>query len=252
MTSDSNNYNLFYRFIETFMSSGFKEIDENNTLMLELEEMMEKNNQFFYIADVIKIKILYTSKRSVKMIGILPEELDFSHFMEAVHPIDIQRLNLGRTKLLKTAQDFFMAEKGEILLSTNMRLRDAAGEYSNFLLQNYLFYTTIPYKTVYFLKVHTNINWSKKIRRSYHYYIGNDMSYFRFPDDDYLKKGSMFSKREFQIIGLIEEGKSSKEIARELFISIHTVETHRRNILAKTNLPHISSLILDLKERGIL
>lgn len=44
----------------------------------------------------------------------------------------------------------------------------------------------------------------------------------------------MLSKREKTVLGYVLEGKSSREIAGLLFISINTVNTHRRNILKKT------------------
>ena len=65
-------------------------------------------------------------------------------------------------------------------------------------------------------------------------------------------KGNIFSGREFEIIRLIESGLGSEEIAEKLFLSVHTVTTHRRNILEKAGKPHISDLIYDLKERGLI
>jgi DNA-binding CsgD family transcriptional regulator len=248
----SQDHSLFFRFIEKFSPTGFKGIDRNDPLIQELEEMMEINNQFLYIADTIHMKIMFTSKRSMDMIGINPEELTFYHFMEATHPKDIQRLNLGRATLLKKSQELYIAEEGNLLLSSSMKIRNTTGEYSNVLLQNYLFYTTDPYKTVFLLKIHTNIDWFKNIKNGYHYYIGNDLSFFRFPDRKMLLKGNVFSDREFEILKLIESGLSSEQIANKIFVSTNTVNTHRRNILQKTGKLHISELIYELIERGVL
>jgi DNA-binding CsgD family transcriptional regulator len=110
----------------------------------------------------------------------------------------------------------------------------------------------VPYKTVFFLKIHTNIDWHKRIKHGYHYYVGTDLSYFKYPDDDMLMKGNIFSGREFEIIKLIETGLTSEEIADKLFLSVHTVNTHRRNILDKSGKSSISDLIYDLMERGVL
>ena len=41
------------------------------------------------------------------------------------------------------------------------------------------------------------------------------------------------SQREAEILQMISEGLSSLEIAKQLFISPHTVNTHRKNILRK-------------------
>lgn len=51
------------------------------------------------------------------------------------------------------------------------------------------------------------------------------------------------SEREIEIIDLIAEGATSKEIASRLFISEHTVKTHRKNIFQKTNVSDSDQLI---------
>jgi DNA-binding CsgD family transcriptional regulator len=250
--SNPRKYDLFFRFIEAYRSAGYKGINPDDPLILELEEMMENNEQFFYLGDLINIKILYSSKRSKEMMGVEPADLTLYHFFEATHPDDVKRNSLGRATLLKLANDLFVAEKGFKLLSSNLRIRNPVGNYTNLLMQLYLFYSTIPYKSVFFLKIHTNINWFKKLKHGYHYYLGEDLSYFKYPDEEMLMTGNIFSDREFEIIRLIESGLSSEQISEKLFLSLHTVNTHRRNILKKTGKAHISDLIYDLKERGLL
>lgn len=51
------------------------------------------------------------------------------------------------------------------------------------------------------------------------------------------------SNREIQIISLLEKDFSNKQIATELNISVRTVETHRKNILRKTDTKNLLSLI---------
>lgn len=50
------------------------------------------------------------------------------------------------------------------------------------------------------------------------------------------------TEREAEIVTLLLEGMDSQEIAEQLFISKHTVDTHRRNILHKTNTENTSRL----------
>ncbi len=51
------------------------------------------------------------------------------------------------------------------------------------------------------------------------------------------------TQREREIVQLLAEGKSNKEVASMLGISVKTAETHRRNVLIKLNLHSISDLI---------
>lgn len=52
-----------------------------------------------------------------------------------------------------------------------------------------------------------------------------------------------FSDRELEILRLLAQGKNSYEIAGELFITLNTVKTHRRNMLRKLNASNTSQLL---------
>lgn len=47
-------------------------------------------------------------------------------------------------------------------------------------------------------------------------------------------KGNTFTKRETEVVKLIVDEYTNPQIAEKLHISVRTVETHRKNILAKT------------------
>lgn len=47
------------------------------------------------------------------------------------------------------------------------------------------------------------------------------------------------SKREIQILKLVSKGYSNITISEKLNISVHTISTHKKNILSKTNTPNI-------------
>jgi DNA-binding NarL/FixJ family response regulator len=60
---------------------------------------------------------------------------------------------------------------------------------------------------------------------------------------DNNKPDTPLTKREFSVLQLLSEGKSSREIAELLFISIHTVNSHRSNIMRKLNLRKTADLV---------
>lgn len=55
------------------------------------------------------------------------------------------------------------------------------------------------------------------------------------------------SKREREIIELVHKGYTSVEIAEKLFVSKLTIDTHRRNILHKTNSTNFIDLLQKIK-----
>lgn len=62
---------------------------------------------------------------------------------------------------------------------------------------------------------------------------------------------NLLSQREVEIIDLIKQGQSSKEIAQELNITLKTVEVHRHNILKKLNLKNTAALVNFINNAGI-
>ena len=60
------------------------------------------------------------------------------------------------------------------------------------------------------------------------------------------------TKREKEIMQLIAEGMTSNEIARKLFLSIYTVDTHRKNLLTKFEVHNTAQLIKLAAKFGIL
>jgi DNA-binding NarL/FixJ family response regulator len=62
---------------------------------------------------------------------------------------------------------------------------------------------------------------------------------------------NMLSRRELEVVKLIKEGMSSKEIAVRLDISLKTVEVHRYNILKKLNLKNTAAVVNFINANGL-
>jgi DNA-binding NarL/FixJ family response regulator len=56
--------------------------------------------------------------------------------------------------------------------------------------------------------------------------------------------GAIISEREMEIIKCVAEGCSNQEIAEKLFISVHTVTTHRKNIMNKLGINNTAGLVM--------
>ena len=62
----------------------------------------------------------------------------------------------------------------------------------------------------------------------------------------------LLSPREREVLQLVAEGKSNKEVANLLNLSTYTVETHRAKIMQKLNLKGVPELILYAVRKGII
>lgn len=67
-------------------------------------------------------------------------------------------------------------------------------------------------------------------------------------DDSY----ELLTDREREILQLVAEGKTNKEIANTLNLSLYTVDTHRTHILQKLNLHSVPEVILYAVRKGII
>jgi DNA-binding NarL/FixJ family response regulator len=67
-------------------------------------------------------------------------------------------------------------------------------------------------------------------------------------DDTY----ELLTAREREVLQLVAEGRSNKEVAALLNLSLYTVETHRTHILQKLNLHSVPDLILYAVRKGII
>jgi DNA-binding NarL/FixJ family response regulator len=60
------------------------------------------------------------------------------------------------------------------------------------------------------------------------------------------------SERETAVLKWLAKGLSNKEVADELNISIHTVNTHRKNIMDKTGIRSLAGLTIYAVSKGII
>jgi len=245
------SYSIFFDFIESYLPTGFQNISHEQPILQKLEELMKENDQFFSVRNMSLIKYVFTSEGSKEILGVEPCDVHSGFFIDAVHPDDFERLGTGKVHMMKVTEKIFAEKGGTALMSFTLRIRNSDGVFKKLLGQSYFFYTDIPCKAVYVIQVVTNVDWCKKINPDGHYYSGNNLSLFRFPDEKLLRIGSILTKRELEIVKLIASGLSSKEIAEKIFLSVHTVNTHRHNITQKTGM-NTPDVIIDLQNRGLI
>ena len=72
------------------------------------------------------------------------------------------------------------------------------------------------------------------------------------PQTPSLEAIQMLSSREIEVVRLVAEGFSSKEIATRLDLSVRTVEKHRANIMDKVGVHEVASLVRWCVQSGIV
>ncbi len=62
----------------------------------------------------------------------------------------------------------------------------------------------------------------------------------------------LLTDREKEVLQLLAEGRSNKEVASELDLGLSTVETHRANLMLKLNLHNTAEIVLYAVRKGII
>ena len=68
----------------------------------------------------------------------------------------------------------------------------------------------------------------------------------------YFNSISIISEREKEVLRLVAYEYSSREIAQELYISMNTVNTHKKNLRSKLDVKNLAGLVRKGFELGIL
>jgi DNA-binding NarL/FixJ family response regulator len=78
------------------------------------------------------------------------------------------------------------------------------------------------------------------------------------PDDykhltrGYIQQTAILSAREIEIINMIGKEYTSQQIADEINLSIHTIESHRKRIFQKLNVKNVAGMIMEAARLGYL
>jgi DNA-binding NarL/FixJ family response regulator len=80
-------------------------------------------------------------------------------------------------------------------------------------------------------------------------FIGSGLKYVAGEQDDELNR---LTAREKQVLQLIAQGKSNKEIATLLDLSVNTVSVHRANLMEKMNIHRTAELVLFAIRKGLV
>ena len=83
-------------------------------------------------------------------------------------------------------------------------------------------------------------------------FVAKNLDQEAFKHKIYYSNKDLFTNRELDIIKEIAKGKSSQEIAESLEISKHTVATHRKKIMKKSDCHSAEELLKFCKRNGVL
>lgn len=214
---------------------------------------------YYYIINFENFKIEYVDARIQSVLGIPPENFNLDRIFELIHPDDLKQLHNKEAK----AVDFILNKipVDDILrykVVYVVRFRHADGSYKTILQQSKALSVSKDGKVQQVLGIHTDVSYLKMPVDHKISFIGDNRPsfYAQSTDEDFVPEeydyNELFTPREKEILSNISKGKTFGEIAEILNLSPHTINTHKRNILQKTDCKNTTELIARCVRLGII
>ncbi|TRW24260.1 hypothetical protein FMM05_10520 [Flavobacterium zepuense] len=210
----------------------------------KLLDIFQVGDYFYYMVNVRKSVLEMVSPEMEKVLGYPLENMTLDFLVSLMHPEDLPFFLNFEVAVGK----FLGSRKGEELfkykIQYDFRARRSDGNYIKILHQ----YIVIQKNDtdVLTFAVDTDITNLKKENKPTLSFIGMDgePSYHNVNVDNVFKPTNhIFTRREREIIKALASGMSSLEIAQSLNISRHTVDSHRKNMLKKTEAKSTNEVI---------
>lgn len=198
-------------------------------------------NQYAYINYAPLSSTVYVSPGIKEVLGYEVEEFEYRRQMDVIHPDD-QPIIMASLKYYYPIFSYKVFKPFETSVFFDYRAKHKNGSVKKMLR----YATPLEYnsdgKMIYHLCVVTDITEMQNTNRVHIWHKGLPDTIPFFPVDSFYDN-NLLSKREMDILFYLCEGLNSLSISEKLFISRHTVDTHRRNILSKMKVDNTSQLI---------
>lgn len=231
--------------------TGLLSVEPDQDLIKSLpQELHSLPGECSYIIDY-KSKRLLFKKGFEQLLGYTDAEVDFDFVFQGYHHEDAVIVSQLIKAVLASAVNSFAADP-DIQLSMTYRRKRKDGSFIHILSQSIVYemddngnllksFTRLT--DISYLNISTPVSWTVR---------SNNI------DDELIQRKiskvfeNPFTNREIEVIKEIQIGGSNREIADRLFVSHHTIATHRKNILRKSNCHGIVELLLFCQQFNIL
>lgn len=255
MRKVNNNKNLpayyeYHSFLKDMAhTTSFKSYKDYLKQYAFLKNMSDLLPSTLYILNFETQHYLFVSQNCFSITGYTSDEymrMGRTFFLSQVHPDDMKILS-SKTfeKFITYTKELDKEDIKKSRFSVNYRLKRKDGEYIK-VIQQYLIlevnsegYPLLSLGLVTDITPHMP---DDKVVFSISKY-DKKLGFQVLSSETYLNTPLVLTKRESEILLLIIRGLSSKQIANTLYVSLYTIQAHRRNILEKTKCKNTIDLI---------
>lgn len=221
-----------------------KDISFDINRQKKLLDIFHVGEYYYFIVNVRKSVFEMVSPEVEKVLGYPYEQMTLPFLGSLMHPDDLPYYLNFETAIT----NFFNSMSGERLfkykIQHDFRLKKADGTYARMLNQ----FVIIEHEAdnVRTFVINTDISHLKKDIKPVLSFIGleDEPSYYNVDVQNIFKISKpVFTKREKDILHALAKGMNSAEISDAFHISKHTVDSHRKNMLRKTEAKSTSEIL---------
>ncbi|AWG20944.1 hypothetical protein FFWV33_05025 [Flavobacterium faecale] len=220
-----------------------EEMDSDFKLELyrKLQNIFHVGDFYYYIINFGTVQVEWISTDVTRVLGVAhKEDFNLEFLFENIHPDDKDRFVTYERKAISFFNDLEPSKVLNYKLSYDYRVQKADGTYIWILMQCVPIQSNDEGDLIRVLDIHTDISHLKTDNQpSGLSFLGlnGEPSFINVSVEDTFFQVSkqLFTPREKEVIKLTIEGNKSPKVADILMISIHTVHTHRKNIMKKSN-----------------
>jgi DNA-binding CsgD family transcriptional regulator len=212
--------------------------------------------QAWSVLDLYHYKHLWTEGFDTHF-GYRNEDITAETILEMVHPEDRDAFGQLYYLVLEGLMNMPIPVKNIGQFCIAYRLRDAWGNYAKILEINNIIEsdpeTNIP--LICLSQINKIEGLQKSNRVTYYFVIKDENGSVKIMESflgAYDRQVNIFSKTEIRIANYLKAGRTSKEIADAIFLSKHSIDKYRKNMLEKTGCQNTPQLLAYLTEINIL
>jgi DNA-binding CsgD family transcriptional regulator len=237
----SDKINALYN--DIFKTYPKVEIEEHIKKLIELDYYYPFNSTFYCITNTAHQNFEYISKNFTACTGLSKDKMisgGMDYFWSLFHPEDIKLwLKSLRDLMTFTMTELNDEQRKRMSYTWNYRIKVSDEGYVNIIQNTTPLQFDDTNKPIIGLAHYTVLQGNLKMDICATAKYLNDKNEYEtlfYQNESTSKLLDAISNRERDIIRLLITKKTSEEIANNLNISKHTVNTHRRNILKKLNI----------------
>ncbi len=203
-------------------------------------------NYYYYVFNCTTTSVEFFSDGIKEVLGLTAEEeFTIEYLLSIIHPEDLSYFIDFEKQVTQFFNQIAVEKVLKYKVTYDYRVKHRDGRYIRLLQQVITIQSDEYGGVIRVLGIHTDISHLKKTNGSTLSFIGleGEPSFNDFRVGLPSSRKTILTKQEMQILKLLVQGKTSKEIAALLFISRLTVDGHRKNMLRKANCKSTVELI---------